>query len=319
MQKNEMFDLQLFADGGAASAAGGADGADAGVHTTAEAPLAKAKNKSGEDLSKVKYGKQIEAVEPDSQQQDDPVTTKQAVSQQDRAAAFENLIKGEYKDLYDQRVQDTIQKRFKNVKANEDRLSALSPVLEMLGQKYGVDAQDADALAKAIQDDDSYYEEEAMEKGVTVEQLKTFKRMERENSQLRQQIEAQQRQKSAEEVYSQWQEQAKEVAGLYKGFDLSAELQNPKFVKLMKVPGMDVRTAFEVAHKDELMPAAMQMTAKVVEQKLTNSIMAGRSRPQENGLSSGGGVVVKTDPEKLSSADLAEIRKRVLAGERITF
>ena len=36
MQKNEMFDLQLFADGGAASAAGGADGADAGVQTIGE-------------------------------------------------------------------------------------------------------------------------------------------------------------------------------------------------------------------------------------------------------------------------------------------
>ena len=319
MMKKFEYDLQLFADGGAASAGGPAGGADAGGQTTAEAPLAKAKNKSGEDLRNVKYGKQIESDEPVSNQQDSSVTTARTVSQEDRAAAFENLIKGDYKDLYDKKVQDTIQKRFKNVKANEDRLNALSPVLEMLGQKYGVDAQDADALAKAIQDDDSYYEEEAMSKGVTVEQLKTFKRMERENSQLRQQIEAQQRQKSAEEVYSQWQEQAKEVAGLYKGFDLSAELQNPQFVKLMRVPGMDVRTAFEVAHKDELMPAAMQMTAKVVEQKLTNSIMAGRSRPQENGLSSGGGVVVKTDPEKLSSADLAEIRKRVLAGERITF
>ena len=317
MMKKFEYDLQLFAEGGAASAGGPAGGADAGGQTTAEAPLAKAKNKSGTDLRAVKYGKQVES-EPEGQQQD-PVTTGQAISQEDRAAAFENLIKGQYKDLYDQRVQDTIQKRFKNVKANEDRLTALSPILEMLGQKYGVDAQDADALAKAIQDDDSYYEEEAMQKGVTVEQLKTFKRMERENSQLRQQIEAQQRQKSAEEVYSQWQTQAKEVADLYKGFDLSAELQNPRFVKLMKVLGMDVRTAFEVAHKDELMPAAMQMTAKVVEQKLTNSIMAGRSRPAENGVSSQGGAVVKTDPSNFNSDDLAEIRRRVQNGERIIF
>lgn len=319
MTKKFAYGLQLFADGGAASAGGPAGGTDAGGQTTAEAPLAKAKSKSGEELRNVKYGRQTESDEPDSLGQDSSAAAAQAVSQEDRAAAFENLIKGDYKDLYDKKVQDTIQKRFKNVKANEDRLNALSPVLEMLGQKYGVDAQDADALAKAIQDDDSYYEEEAMEKGVTVEQLKTFKRMERENSQLRQQIEAQQRQKSAEEVYAKWQEQAREVAGLYKGFDLSAELQNPKFVKLMRVPGMDVRTAFEVTHKDELMPAAMQMTAKVVEQKLTNSILAGRSRPQENGLSSLGGVVVKNDPSKFNSDDLAEIRRRVQRGERIVF
>ena len=74
----------------------------------------------------------------------------------DREAEFEKLIKGEYKDLYDARMQDTIQKRLKGQKETVDKYEALAPTLDTLAKKYGVDASDIDDLNKAIEEDDAY-------------------------------------------------------------------------------------------------------------------------------------------------------------------
>ena len=60
--------------------------------------------------------------------------------------------------------------------------------LELLAKKYGVDANDTEALNKAIEEDDAYYEEEALEKGITVQQLKEIRRMEKENVELKRQM-----------------------------------------------------------------------------------------------------------------------------------
>ena len=97
----------------------------------------------------------------------------------DRKAEFDKLIKGEYKDLYDEKMQTTIQKRLKGTKETVEKYEALSPMLEMLGKKYGVDPSDTAALSKAIEEDDSYYEEEALEKGIPVEHLKEMRRIDR--------------------------------------------------------------------------------------------------------------------------------------------
>ena len=65
-----------------------------------------------------------------------------AAEVKDRNAEFEALIKGEYKDLYDARVQNTIQQRLKGQKETVDKYNALAPTLEMLAKKYGVDIGD---------------------------------------------------------------------------------------------------------------------------------------------------------------------------------
>jgi hypothetical protein len=98
---------------------------------------------------------------------------------------FENLIKGEYKSEFDARVQNIINKRFGKVQQTEEQMKSLQPVLDMLSQKYGVDKGDFDSLSKAIQDDDAYYEDEALQKGLSVKQLKEMKKLERENENLR--------------------------------------------------------------------------------------------------------------------------------------
>ena len=303
--------LQLFAEGAGEGGGTGAEGATSVTETNA---VSQTKGGKTNPLANVVYGKQEEAQNANVQVE----TTEAESVQPDRSAEFEKLIKGEYKDLYDQRVQDTIQKRLKSTKETVDKYNSLTPTLELLAKKYGVDASDINALNKAIEEDDAYYEEEAIEKGVTVEQLKEIKKMEKENAELKRQMQEKENQDKAAKLYTQWMEQEKAAKSVYPSFNLRAEMQNPKFVDLLKA-NVDVRTAYEVLHKDEIIPAAMQFTAKTVEQKLTNKIIANGARPTENGTSSQSAAVVKSDVSQLSKNDIAEVMRRVANGERISF
>ena len=299
-----MLNLQLFAEGA------GEGGTAEGQGVTEAAALPQTKGEKNNPLAGVKYGIQEEA--PAAGVQVD------TVAQPDRNAEFEKLIKGEYKDLYDAKVQDTIQKRLKSSKETVDKYNALSPTLELLANKYGVDAGDIEALSKAIEEDDSYYEQEALDKGMTVQQLKEIKKMERENADLKAQMEEAQRQENGKKLYAAWMQQADEAKKVYPSFDLRAEMENPKFVDLLR-SNIDVRTAYEVLHKDEIIPAAMQFTAQAVESKLAKSIASNGARPSENGMNSQSAAVVKSDVSQLSKADRAEIIRRVQRGEKIRF
>ena len=307
-------DLQLFADG--AGAAGSGTGAEGATGATATAAVSQTKGAKSNPLANVVYGKQDDGAQAATVQNN--AAGSGSVEAPDRNAEFEKLIKGEYKDLYDQRVQDTIQKRLKGSKENEAKLAALTPTLELLAKKYGVDASDIEALNKAIEDDDAYYEQEALEKGVTVEQLKGIRKMEKENAELKRQMQEQTAKEKGAQLYAQWMDQAEKAKTVYPSFDLRAEMNNPKFVDLLRA-NVDVRTAYEVIHKDDIIPAAMQFTAKTVEQKLTNKIMANGARPNENGISSQSAAQVKSDVSQLSKADRAEIIRRVARGEKIRF
>lgn len=297
-----LINLQLFAEG-----SGTGDGGATGVTGEAAAPQTKgAKN----PLADVQYG-----IQPDAQAASVQETVETPV---DRNAEFEKLIKGEYKEQYNAKMQDTIQKRLKGTNETVEKYNALAPTLELLSKKYGVDVNDIAALTTAIEDDDAYFEDEALEKGITVQQLKEIRKMEKENAELKRKMQEQTAQQNASKLYATWMDQAEKAKTVYPSFDLQAEMQNPRFVDLLR-SNVDVRTAYEVLHKDEIIPAAMQFTAQKVEQKLTNKIIANGARPTENGIRSQSAAQVKSDVSQLSKADRAEIARRVARGEKISF
>ena len=303
-----MLNLQLFAEG-----AGAGDGGTAeGQGVTAAAALPQNPGVEGNSLADVKYGIQEEPAAPAAEVQTEPA------AQVDRKAEFEKLIKGEYKDEYDARVQDTVQKRLKGSKDIVDKYNALTPTLEMMAKKYGVDPGDIEALTKAIEEDNSFYEEEALERGITVQQLKEIKKMERENAALKAQMAEAERQENGKKLYAQWMQQADETKQVYPTFDLQAEMQNQTFLDLLR-SNIDVRTAYEVTHKDEIIAGAMQFTAKTVESKIVNKIASGGARPQENGMAKQSAAVVKSDVSQLTNQDIDEVMRRVARGERVSF
>lgn len=282
-------DLQLFAEGGSGDGGTGSEGATGATEAAAVS--------------------QTSITDADG-------TTATNI---DRKAEFEKLIKGEYKDLYDERMQDTIKNRLKGQKEIVDKYNALTPMFEALSSKYGVDASDPEAIMKAIEEDDSYYEEEALEKGISVEQLKEIRKLERENAEFKKLRDEQNAKEAAEKRVAEWMEESKQVKAIYPQFDLRSEMQNPKFVDLLRVPGVDVRTAFELTHKDDIIAGAMQFTAKTVEKKIADKIAANGARPTENGLNSQSASLTKSDVSQLSRAEILNLQKRIAQGEKISF
>ena len=99
---------------------------------------------------------------------------------------------------------------------------------------------------------------------------------------------------------------------------MQAELDNKDFTRLV-FNGVPVTTAYEVAHRNEVIGGAMQFTAQKVEKQVVDNILAGQARPTEQGISHQQGVVTKTDPSKLTKEQRREIRERVMRGETVTF
>lgn len=276
------------------------DGGDGGEGSTA--------GLANQDLSNVQYGVQ-------------PGTEENAVEDStagDPQKEFEELIKGKYKDQYNARVQDTVTKRLKSSKEITEKYNQLAPTLSLLSQKYGVTEGDIEALSKAIEEDSTYYEDEALERGISVEQLKEIKRIERENSALRQQMEERQTQENADRLYNTWIQQEAETKKVYPNFSLQTELQNQQFVDLIR-SNIDVKSAYEVCHLGEIIPRAMEFASQSVQSKLANNIRANGMRPAEGASSSNSGSMTKSNVASLSDQDVDEILRRVQRGERISF
>lgn len=135
-----------------------------------------------------------------------------------------------------------------------------------------------------------------------------------ENQRLRQ--EALLRQQRQTEALARLERQEEQLRQRYPGFRGREELADPAFARLIRA-GVEAGEAYEMVHRRELAAGAMVYAARQAAQRAAQVVAGGRRRPTENG--GGCGTVSRPDPGKLSSRELADIRRRVLEGERISF
>ena len=318
------FNLQMFAEGGGegagASASTGADassGNDLGASDVRRSYGKTTKKGTSNSLSDVVYG-----LQPDQDTPDESLTAgdaeKPKTPEKSKSQMFDELVRGEYKEEYDAKFQKAFNQRFKEQKQMQERLDSLNPLVNMLSEKYGVDANDPKALLTALENDDSLFEQEALEKGLTVEQLKENKRLQRENNAFREAQERRERMEQSQKIYSEWLQQGEDLVAKYglENFSLEAECENEKFTKMLSL-GLSVEDAYKSIHLDDLMGGAMAKTANVVKEQLAASVASRQSRPSENGISSNNSQVFKTDVDSWTAKDRAEVRRRVMRGEDI--
>lgn len=239
------------------------------------------------------------------------------VAQVQQEESFESLIKGRYKADYDRRVKKAVMERFKSIN------SKFSPILDVLGQQYGIDVSDPekidyDALTRKLTDDKRLYEAEALEKGIPLDALMQMKRIERQNAALQRENAMAQGEMQRREEFDRIVRQFAEVQAVYPGADLSVELANPEFGRLVS-NGVPARTAYEVLHRAEIDAARTRAVAQAAQQQAVAGIQANGMRPPEGAANAGNGVPVQFDPRKLTKQQREEIRARVNRGEKITF
>jgi hypothetical protein len=229
--------------------------------------------------------------------------------------SFADLIKGEYKPEADKYIQGIVRER---VKASKDTIAKQGDILNIVAAKYGMDTSDLDALRQKVSDDDAYYEDRAMEEGLTVDQYKRIAQAESKARAYEAQMAQQQRDQAAEAQVRIWQEQAEQVKQAFPDFDLATELQNETFQKILQ-SGVNMQSAYVAAHEAEILQGAMQYTAAEVRKATANDIAARGTRPRENASSSQAAATLKTDVSKLTRADREALSRRAMSGEIISF
>lgn len=307
--------LKLF-DGGAAAGAS-AGGAEAGT------PSAQAVSQPATgEKTKVVYGKPDTVEAPKVETPITPVAGEKSNSTSDtleaKRAEFEKLVNGDYKDMFTERMQSVIDRRFKETKGLQEQLKGYQPIAQILADKYGVDPNDAKALSEAIEKDDRYWEEAAEESGMTVDQYKQMKKLERENSQFRDMMRQKEQESFANETFARWQQDGEALKQTYPDFSLEIEAQNPDFVRLLK-SNVSMQKAYEVVHMDDIKANVAQTVGKQVESNMASTIKAKGNRPAEAGANPMPGIVVKNDVSQLTAADRKEIALRASRGEAIRF
>ena len=337
MRNNDIlfkFDLQLFNDGGAAGAAAPAG---EGAEQSSENALAKADTNRSRGSSRrgrsgaydnVVFGKQDAAdgaavgsdagnTNAEANGNKSGVTTTSDTLEA-RRKAFDDMIGGEYKDIYAEKFQEAFNRRFKEVKGMEQSLSAQKPILDMLMQRYNIADGDMTKLQSAIEEDTSYWQEAADKEGLTVEQFKAMQKLQRENAELQKMRQRQQGEQQAQAQLAKWMQEAEGMKDMYPGFDLRTEIQNREFQGLLK-SGIPVQKAYELIHMEEIKQAAARNAAQTASAQMQANLKAKQSRPSENGTSSKSAAIVKNDVHSLSRDDRAEAVRRALRGEKISF
>ena len=320
--------MGLF-DGGAAGA-----GAPAGAAASDAAPAAgnaeaqgEAKGKARGAASRGKSGENSEPTILYGKQPQQEQAKAEHVQQPDAAAAdnkealrseFLKLANGKYKDAYTAEVQKIIDNRFRNAKVNEQQLTSQQPIIELLSDRYGITDGDMTKLYKAVVDNDPTVEARAEDNGMTVEQQKRVDEMERELAQLRKIEQDRVRNEQAQQTTNKWIAEAEAMKQAYPNFDLRTEVQNQEFLALLRA-NIPMQHAYEVLHRDEINNNIRAQAAAASEKRVVDNIRAQGMRPRENGTSSQGSFVVKSDPRTLTRADHDKIRERVRHGEKIRF
>lgn len=229
---------------------------------------------------------------------------------EERRRAFRELINGEYKDLYTEETQRMLNRRFKEVGDLRGRLDSMQPVLDVLQERYGVDAADPQKLARAISDDSALWSQAAEQAGLTVEQYKQMRRLEAQNARLRES----QRQYLASLQYNRWAKEAEELKGRYPEFSLENMQGNELFYTLLK-NGFPMEQAYRAASVDAIEQSAAQRAEKAV----TDNIRARGSRPPEAGGSAAPAFRSKEDVSKLSDKDVLAILADISGGKKVSF
>lgn len=228
-------------------------------------------------------------------------------------ATWEDILKDpEYKEAFNTQVSGILQQRLAKAQEREANIAKLSPALEMLAARYGVSAGDYDAISRAVNDDDTFYKDKAMEMGVDVKTAKTLIQSSRQVAQLTAEKESGVRQQYVREHMARLNQQADALKAEYPGFNLSEELQNEMFVKLT-APGMlSVEDAYKAVHRKELEASREKALQEQAMAAATATIRAGQSRPKENG-STAAATITRVPPAQRSKAERAELRRQIYA------
>ena len=335
MAKNKWFWLQLFAgegEGASGGGEGGGDGAVSGANDGVAAEHQRLLELGVPEEKLRKRAQRAKAKLPEGAVRTAPMKTQEQKPQEQVATANNPTeektettapARMSWDEImadpeYNKQMQLTVQSRLKNAKASEEALSKLAPALELLARRHGLDAENMDyeAIAKAINDDDAYYEDKALEMGVTLETAKRIDQQERDHARQQREEARNLEQQKLQNHFMKLEQQGESLKKVFPNFDLRTELQNQVFARLTHPNvGLSVEDAYHAVHRKEIDAARSQVIAQQTTQKISNAIQAGYRRPDENGTSGQSASVTTFDYSRASKEQREALKREIYAAK----
>lgn len=326
--------LQLFAeggggDGGAAAAAAEGAGTDAASSPEGQSQEKTPARKGGRQSSRAQARAQVEAMlEPESREKPEEKTPEpdgdqggqedqsQGEEPGEKQKRFREMVRGEYRAEFEESIQQAVRVSLQRLMGENTQLGGL---LDTLAKRYNTEPGDLEALTAAVEQGEKgedYYENLALEKGVSVRLAKEMDAMETELQRRRSAEQRQQRQAEIQRIHAQWDAEAQRLHEADPEFDIREALKNPTFAAVLK-SGVPMEAAYQAAYFDRILERSTASTAQKVERGVEERIRQRGTRPAENGTNPGGAATLKTDVTKLTKAQREELERQVRMGKII--
>ena len=324
MLKKLLLNLQLFGEGGG-------DGGDGGS-ASASVGDALGKETSGEkeipafipEKARKYYQKAMEKTTgsttgESTQNTDDGQTTNDQSTTE--KLSYQDLIKSdEYKEEHKAYMDKTIGERLKKYKKIEEDLGKHKEILDTVAQKYGVNPDDVnflETLSQRVSEDDSYYENYAMEHDISPEEARRVVTIERKAAQFDAQKKEAEKQEQMRQHIMVLRQNAEKTKAQFPDFDLEIEMRDERFRRLCAATNGDTTAAYTTCHWNEILPATVQRASRQIKTQTAQAVASNNARPIENGISSTAPSVVQHDFRNMNLQELrkyAEEQKRKTTG-----
>ena len=205
-----------------------------------------------------------------------PVDAGQEEEKAARLSWEEILADPAYRKSYDAAVQGIVKARLRGRAQAEEKLNRLSPVLQVLEERFGLtDESDADTLAAQLRESADSYRPRGEDVAAHLEAMLA------DAEKLRQNV---------------------------PDFDLTRELEDPVFVR-MTAPhsGISLADAYYARHRAE---REREMTRRNIE-AVSRSLQSAAARPREL-RETGAGERFTLNPGAMSRAEREALKKRIL-------
>lgn len=200
---------------------------------------------------------------------------------------FETLIKGEYKEDFQKKVEEILRKRFRNQEKRREEPAENREKPAEISEKPEKSGENPEPAAPEPEEKPAGEPEPAEGRD------------------------------ARDPRYERLLRSARAARRTYPQLDLRRELASPRFADMV-LRGVDVKTAYEAVHHEEMLRSAMGYGVQRAAEKLSRARITGR--PAENGAESQSASVERLDPRHMTAEERAEIRRRVLErGEKVWF
>nr|UVY60501.1 MAG: hypothetical protein [Bacteriophage sp.] len=248
---------------------------------------------------------------------------------------FEKLIKGKFKNVYQNRVQSLVKDRLstkdKQISDMQKKENTGNQIFALIANKYNVQPDDLDGLLKAVSEDKDLFAEKALAAGVTTEEARNdFFNQQKTNAQ-EEELEILRREKAARELDTHLRSIAAETMKEFPNFNLEEEFQNPSFRTALDFIAQqkneqnektgrndeiyDLTTAYKMAHFDELQKDLVKRSSSAAISAAAQSIQSGARRPTENAVKKSGTTTQRKSVADMSDAEFDAFYEKVRRGE----